>query len=131
MVETSTVLLLLRVFHVVLLELAVESCFSDAEHARGGEFIAARFAEGAKNRATLQFLERQDFIFVGRAFARWILQTRRQIRHMEDGTRTQRNGAFNGVLQFTHISGPVLSDQTPHGFFGTGSNGSLGVGKFL
>ena len=50
---------------------------------------------------------------------------------MEDGTRTQRNGAFNGVLQFTHISGPVISDQSPHGFFGNGSNGSLGVGKFL
>src|SRR6266403_1386704 len=121
----------LGLLHVVLLELAVESSFADAEHARSREFVAACFAEGAENRAALQFLERQDFIFVGRAFARRILQTRRQIRHMEDGTRTQRNGAFNGVLQFTHISGPVISDQSPHGFFGNGSNGSLGVGKFL
>src|SRR6266481_8564881 len=50
---------------------------------------------------------------------------------MEDGTRTQRNSAFNGVLQFTHISGPVISNQTPHRFFGHGSNGGLGIGKSL
>src|SRR6266446_2534742 len=50
---------------------------------------------------------------------------------MEDGTRTQGHGAFNGVFQFAHISGPVISNQTPHGFFGNSSNGGLRIGKFL
>src|SRR6266850_1870839 len=50
---------------------------------------------------------------------------------MEDGARTQGHGAFNGVLHFTHVSGPVISDQTPHGVFGNGSNRGLRIGKLL
>src|SRR5882762_10299536 len=71
--------LLLGVLHVVLLQLAIESGLSDAEHASRRKFVAPRFAKSAENRAPLQFLERQNFIFLRRPFGGGILQVGGQV----------------------------------------------------
>lgn len=44
-------------FEVILLQLAVQGGFADAENARCGKLVAAGFAEGAQNGATLQLFE--------------------------------------------------------------------------
>src|SRR5712691_6640781 len=72
----GTKLLLLGVLQVILLELTVERGLSNPEHPCGGELVTARFAQGPEDGAALQFLERQDLVFLGRAFARRVLQIR-------------------------------------------------------
>src|SRR5437762_7944926 len=87
----QSVALLLGVLHVVLLELAVQGGLANAKHARGGELVAAGFAQSAKNRAALQFLEGQDFIFFRDAFRGGIVQVGWQIRDVENRSGTQRS----------------------------------------
>src|SRR5947209_20418267 len=56
--------LLFGLIHVVLLELAVQGCLPDAQHAGCGKLIAVSFAKGAKNGAALQLLQRKDLLFL-------------------------------------------------------------------
>src|SRR6266851_7928250 len=104
--------------HVVLLQLAVQSGLSDAEHARRGKLVASRLTESAKYGAPLQFLERQDLIFFWNSFGGWVLKIGRQICDGEDRPGPQSDGALDGVFQFTHVARPVVSDQEAHGVFG-------------
>src|SRR5271154_1620308 len=118
-------------FHVVLLELAVERGFSDAEHAGGGEFVTGGFAQGAQDGAALELLEGQELVFFGDAFPGRILQVRGQIPDEHDGAGTEGHGAFDGVFEFAHVARPVVGDEAPHGVLGDGAWGPLGVGKFF
>jgi hypothetical protein len=125
------VALLLGVLHVVLLELAVQGGLANAKHARGGKLVAAGFAQSAKNRAALQFLEGQDFIFFRDALRGGIVQVGWQIRDAENRPGTQGNGALDGVFQLPDISRPIVGDQPAHGVFGNGAHRTLRVGEFF
>src|SRR6266404_3335767 len=123
--------LLLGKPEVVLLGLAIESGLSNAKHARCGELVAARFAQGTENGAALQFLEWQDFILVRRAFGGGILQVGGQVSDMKDRAGTQLDSSLDGVFQLAHVSRPIVGDQAAHGVFGDGTHRSLRIGEFL
>src|SRR5438094_292485 len=123
--------LLLAVVHVVLLEFAVQRGLANAEHAGRGKLVTPGFAQGAKNRAALQFLERQNFIFFRDALGGGILKVRRQIRDVENRPGAQRHGALDGVFQLADVSGPIVGDQPAHGVFRNRAHRALWVGEFL
>src|SRR5438309_6342052 len=123
--------LLLAVVHVVLLEFAVQRVLANAEQAGRGKLVTPGFAQGAKNRAALQFLERQDFIFFRDALGGVILKVRRKIRDMENRPEAQRHGALDGVFQLADVSGPIVGDQPAHGVFRNRAHRALWVGEFL
>src|SRR6185437_2181368 len=66
--------------YLVLLQLAVESGFSDAQRARGSQFVAGRFLQSFENRAALHFLQRNSLV-IGRESLRpgAVLHVRGQI----------------------------------------------------
>src|SRR5258708_14734506 len=117
--------------HIVLLQFAIESRLADPQHACGSKFVAARFAQRAQNRASFQLFERQQFLFLLRAFARRIVQARRQISHVNDRAGAQRHGALDGVLQFADVSRPVVGHQPAHGVFRDSPRRSLRVRELV
>src|SRR5271155_1420964 len=123
--------LCLSLFHLILLEFAVERGFSDAEHAGGSQFVSARFTEGAKNGSAVQLFHGAQFILVRNAFAAWIVQVRGQVSHVNDWAGAHRYGAFDGVFQFAHVARPVVSDQAAHGVIGNGSRRAVRIGEFF
>src|SRR5579859_2818325 len=98
----------LDMLHLILLELAVQRSFSDAQHARGSQLVAAGFAKRPEYGAALQFLDREQFIAVGNALAGGIVQVRWKIPDVHDGTRAHSHGALDGILQFPNVAWPVV-----------------------
>src|SRR5713101_8737886 len=98
-----TKLLLLGVLHVILLELTVERGLSDPQHPCSGELVTARFTQGSEDGAALQFLERQDLVFLGSALTRRELQIRGQVPHVQNRPRAQSHGPLDGVLELPHV----------------------------
>jgi hypothetical protein len=69
----------LRSKDFVLLELAVKGGLADTEDLRSGDFIAVGFAQGADDGAAFEFLERNDFILLGKLLNGWIVQVGGQL----------------------------------------------------
>src|SRR5882724_317597 len=121
----------LGVLDVILLELAVQRGLSDAQHARGGQFIASRFTQGAQDGPALEFLERKQLILFGKAVTGGELQIGRQVRGMQDRTSAKSDAALDGIFEFADVARPVVSDKPLHGVFGNGTWRGSGVGKFF
>ena len=55
----------------------------------------------------------------------------RQVADMQDRSRTQRHGTFNGVFKLADITGPVVGHDLAHGVFRDGVDRAAGVRKPL
>src|SRR5438093_13516345 len=91
-------------FQMILLQLAIQRRLPNPQNAGGRQLVSAGLAKGPQNRPALEFSQRHQFILVGYALSRGILKVRWQVPDMNDGTRTQRNGALDGILQLAHVS---------------------------
>ena len=107
----------------VLLELAVEGSFSDAEEAGGEEFIAFELADGSQDGLAFQFGNGEDAwaavgaeggLFAAFGFGVGVepcadgLEGYGEIADVEDGAGAEGAGSFDGVFEFADVAGPVI-----------------------
>ena len=83
--------------------------FRDVEHTGGTRHVTLGGFQGIHEQFALEVVEGllQRAVNLGIGALRR-LQARRKVMGMDDAIHRQQNGAFNAVLQFPHVSRPVV-----------------------
>src|SRR5579864_258871 len=101
----------------ILLELAVESGFADAQHARCFELVSLDLLQGVENGPPFHVGEWDDRLTSpaerGGRVTRSILQRGGQIGGVKDGARAHGAGPLKAVLHLAHVAWPVVLQHEP------------------
>src|SRR4029450_10914414 len=98
--------------HGVLSHLVVEDALRGAQQAGSLRAVSSRRFQRIKDEIFLiggnRFAERKT---CEGARSLCSLKGRRQMMSMDDGSVTDQHGAFNDVLELTHVAGPVIGRE--------------------
>ena len=133
------------VAEAVLLELAVEGGFADAEEAGGDELVAVELGDGAEDGLLFELGDGLDGGDVGggedggeivagglvglelrlAGVELEVLHLGGEVAEVEDGAAGEGAGALDGVLELADVAGPVVLHEEMEGVVGEGVGDAL------